>query len=119
MKKFFISLAIIVSSLYLYASDACKKTNTEGVLVECGVRNTDEDLVGWTYYTECNLYYKQNGEWLCYGTYPIYFNHSVNKDGCNQWVRFSKTGFSPAEYHGNKRIKWSRRVQWQGVYFYF
>ena len=46
-------------------------------------------------------YYKQNGEWLCYGTYPIYFNHSDNKDGCNQWVRFSKTGFSPAEYHGN------------------
>lgn len=119
MKKFFISLGIVISCVSLYAFDAYKKTNNDAVPVECDICCIDEELVGWTYYTKCKLYYKKNGEWLYYGTYPVYFNHSDNNDGCNQWVRFSETGFSPAEYHGNKRIKWSRRVQWQGVYFYF
>ena len=111
-------MGIIVTCLSLYAFNSYKIAyNNEASNKVC---NTDDDLdSGWMYYTKCKLYYKKNGEWLYYGTYPVYFNSYDTEDGCNQWVRFSKTRLSPAEYHGNKKIKWSRRVQWKGVYYYF
>ena len=118
MKKIFIVCSIVLSTLGVFA--VCNaKTTSYNITSSNYMLNESDDLEGWTFYMNCKLYYKEDGEWLYYGTFPVYFNRADNKDGCNQWVRFSETGFSPAVYHGNKSLKWPRRVQWQGVYFYF
>lgn len=106
-----------LSSTNNYSEDKCD-LNYEKEIATSRYTST-EDLVGWTYYNMFDLYYQQDGVWYHYGKFPVYFNHSDTEDGCNQWVRFTEYHFMPASYHGNKKIKWTRRVMYQGVYFYF
>ena len=117
MKRLFLvcTIALLTFGAFSVVGAETKSTSaTESMELD-----KSTDLRGWTFYANCKLYYKVDGEWYYYGTYPVYFNNSDNKDGCNQWVRFEETGFSPAVYHDNKRIKWPRRVQWRGVQYYF
>lgn len=112
MKKLIFVLIVVCVGTALCGSsiDSRSISTTENAI------STGDDFA---FYTNAKLYYKEGGSWKYYGTYPVYFNRADKEDGCNQWVRFGEYSWSPAEYHGNKRLQWPRRVKWQGVYLYF
>ncbi len=122
MKKIFILVIIICATICTNKMTANALQTTTISETEEPTSNTslsDEDLEGFTFYTNAKLYYKDGGHWKYYGTFPVYFNRADTKDGCNQWVRFSTYTFMPASYHDNDNLEWPRRVKYQGIYFYF
>lgn len=122
MKKFIIITVIICSISFINNAIAFSTNEPSITNIEEPSYNEsslNEELEGWSFYINAKLYYKEGGVWKYYGTYPVYFNRADNNDDCNQWVRFSKYCFLPAEYHYNRNIELPRRVKYQGVYFYF
>ena len=122
MKRFFILAAIICTTICInevIANTLQTPSISKAEEPNGNTSHSDEDLDGFTFYTNAKLYYKDGGRWKYYGTFPVYFNRTDTKDGCNQWVRFGTYTFMPASYHDNDDLEWPRRVKYQGVYFYF
>lgn len=123
MKKAILTICLICLSICLYDGQANtiveQPTSLNNQTTNNNTNQSAEELEGWTFHTNAKLYYKEGGRWKYFGTYPVYFNHADNDDGCNQWVRFTTYHFMPATYHDNDDLEWPRRVRYQGIYFYF
>lgn len=117
MKKILFKAFVLCSILCSCESNGLKSRyyedtrNSEEILQDISDASESD---GWLHKYDTDVFYLQNGEWICYGKVSVYKN--LEDDRERNWVDFDGMKI-PAEE--TNKGGYSNKVQYGGIWYYF